>query len=106
VAILAYGRAFAATILNGSFEDGANKPPAGGFAGKGSGNTDITGWTIGGSGIDWVGNSYWEAADGQLSIDLSAGAAGSLSQSVLALRSVSFIALAFLWQEMLTAGLR
>jgi len=85
VAILAYGRAFAATILNGSFEDGANKPPAGSFAGKGSGNTDITGWTIGGSGIDWVGNSYWEAADGQLSIDLSAGAAGSLSQSVLGL---------------------
>ena len=68
----------AATIVNGSFESGSFT--AAGFDTLAAGNTSITGWTIGGAGVDWIGN-YWQASNGNRSIDLSALSAGSLSQS-------------------------
>ena len=79
-AALLAGSAQAATIINGSFENGANAPGAG-FNTLSAGNTDITGWTVGGAGIDWIG-SYWQASDGTRSLDLSALAGGSVTQNV------------------------
>jgi choice-of-anchor C domain-containing protein len=52
-----------------------------GFATLGAGNTDLTGWSIGGAGIDYVG-SYWVPAGGNFSIDLDALSAGSIFQTI------------------------
>lgn len=63
-------------IVNGSFEQ-ASVDPGASFKTLGSGSTAITGWTVGGSGIDYIGG-YWTAADGARSIDLSAGTTGKM----------------------------
>lgn len=73
------GSADAATIVNGSFEIGI--PDPGAFATVPAGDTNITGWTVGGAGVDYIG-TYWFAQDGVRSVDLSALAAGSLSQDI------------------------
>lgn len=70
----------AATIVNGSFES-ASVNPGGGFLSLGFGSTAITGWTVGGDGVDYIGG-YWQAADGTRSIDLSRNGAGSISQTL------------------------
>lgn len=72
--------ASAATLVNGSFEAGGDIAP-GSFRTVASGNnTTIAGWTVGGAGVDYIG-TYWQAADGNRSIDLSGANAGSISQS-------------------------
>ena len=55
-------------ITNGSFEalDGSSLS---GYVTLNDGNTDIPGWKVEGS-IDWIGN-YWQASDGNRSIDLA-----------------------------------
>ena len=53
-----------------------------GFAQVFPGNPAVTGWTVGGNGIDYVG-SLWDAADGDgHSIDLNSWGPGSVSQTV------------------------
>lgn len=69
--------ASAATFTNGSFEIGQ---APGSFSTQAAGSTAITGWTVGGFGVDYIG-SYWMASDGVRSIDLSALSAGSVAQS-------------------------
>jgi len=69
--------ASAAGFQNGSFETGT---APGAFTELAAGNGSITGWTIGGHSVDYIG-SYWQASNGERSIDLSGGAAGSLAQS-------------------------
>jgi len=71
----------AAVFTNGSFELGIN-PPTGspGFTTLNSGNTDITGWVVGGISIDWIG-TYWTAANGTKSIDLNGLGPGTISQT-------------------------
>lgn len=69
--------ASAVTIANGSFEDASFNP--GVFTTLGAGSTAITGWTVGGNSIDYIG-SYWQAAAGDRSIDLSGNSKGSISQ--------------------------
>ena len=70
-------------ILNGSFENGVND--AGGtdigtFITLGTGAANIANWSVTGS-IDYIG-SYWNAADGNRSIDLNGYyAIGSISQT-------------------------
>ena len=78
VALLLPVAANAATIVNGSFEDSPFSP--GSFVTFGPGNGLITGWTIGGENVDYIG-SYWEASDGARSVDLNGGGPGSLSQT-------------------------
>jgi choice-of-anchor C domain-containing protein len=73
--------ACAQTIVNGSFENGLFFGPQ--FDTLLSGSTNITGWTVGGLGIDWIG-PYWQAASGTKSIDLSGLSAGSISQDNIA----------------------
>jgi len=79
IVCLAVTPASAALFQNGSFENGSN-PPVSGFSTLAGGSTDITGWTVGGSGVDWVG-SYWNASQGARSIDLSSTSIGWISQS-------------------------
>lgn len=69
----------AATIINGSFEQGTN--PGATFSTLAAGSNAITGWTVGGFGVDYIGD-YWQASDGDRSIDLSALNAGSVSQMI------------------------
>ena len=74
-------------IKNGSFEYGTdpNDPNNGsvlGFIDLTAGSTAITDWTVGGTGIDYIGG-YWQAADGYRSLDLSGDYdVGSVSQAV------------------------
>jgi choice-of-anchor C domain-containing protein len=64
-------------ITNGSFEEGT---PPGQYLTVNAGGTAITGWTVGSGGVDYIG-SYWQAADGSRSVDLSGNAPGFVSQS-------------------------
>ncbi len=76
-ALFACGVAQALPFQNGSFETG---PIPGSYATKATGNSSITGWTVTGGNIDYIG-SYWLAADGNRSIDLAGNTLGTLSQS-------------------------
>jgi choice-of-anchor C domain-containing protein len=69
-------RAEAGPFTNGSFELASVNPGAG-FATLAAGSTQITGWEVFGSTIDYIG-TFWEAADGNRSVDLNgnAGPAG------------------------------
>ena len=64
----------AATVTNGSFE---NSPFTGDFLEVNAGSTAISGWTVGGSGVDLI-NTYWQAGTGAYSIDMSQHNAGTL----------------------------
>jgi choice-of-anchor C domain-containing protein len=64
-------------ITNGSFELGTFDSAA--FDTLPAGDASMTGWTIGGNSIDWIG-SYWQPGDGARSVDLSGNALGSVSQ--------------------------
>ena len=68
----------AVTLINGSFESGTTP---GSFITLGHNSTDIEGWIVKGNGVDYVG-SYWEAADGDRSVDLSALNGGSIQQTI------------------------
>ena len=72
------GAVHAAQFQNGSFENGSGAPAS--LTTLGPGDTSITGWTVTGNGIDWIG-SYWQAANGTYSLDLSAAAAGGIDQT-------------------------
>jgi len=68
----------ASLATNGSFETGANP---GGFVQLSSGDgVTITGWTVSAGTIDYVG-TYWQAADGVRSIDLSGSSPGAIRQT-------------------------
>ncbi|KAB7648395.1 choice-of-anchor C family PEP-CTERM protein [Polymorphobacter fuscus] len=76
----------AAIITNGSFELGTDP---GVFSTENVGSTAITGWTVGGFGVDYIG-SYWQASDGVRSIDLSALSSGSLSQTIATVAGTTY----------------
>lgn len=82
------GPAGAAVILNGSFEAGSFSGDA--FDTLAAGSTAITGWTVGGDGVDWIG-SFWQASDGVRSLDLSALAAGSVAQTIETIANVRYL---------------
>jgi choice-of-anchor C domain-containing protein len=69
--VLAFGTAGgqAALITNGSFED-SSIASVGNFTPLPNGSTAITGWTVGGAGIDYIG-TYWVASDGSYSLDMN-----------------------------------
>lgn len=68
----------ASIFQNGSFENGTYSE--GTFDSLSSGNTDISGWTVGDGGVDWI-MTYWTPSDGAYSLDLSGTSAGSISQT-------------------------
>ena len=69
--------AHAASFQNGSFEDG---PEAGSFLTLSAGDTSVSGWTVGGNSIDYIG-AYWNAQDGARSVDLAGNGPGNVSQT-------------------------
>jgi choice-of-anchor C domain-containing protein len=71
VIVMLFGAtAQAAVFTNGSFEVGGYNYGNNDFNTLSSTSTAITGWEVGGSGIDWI-NAYWTAANGTKSIDLA-----------------------------------
>lgn len=75
----AVGVAQATPFSNGSFEN-SSISSIGSFTTLNNGSTAINSWTVGGTSIDYIG-SYWTAADGSRSLDMSGGNAGSISQT-------------------------
>ncbi len=67
----------ATPFQNGSFEDGPDDIVA--FITLPAGSADITGWTVVSGSIDLIG-SYWDAFDGDRSIDLNGNEPGAISQ--------------------------
>ncbi len=65
-------------LTNGSFESGT--APGSYTTLNSVDNSTITGWTVDGGSIDYIG-SYWQAADGTRSIDLCGNNAGSITQT-------------------------
>ncbi|MEM8553209.1 MAG: DUF642 domain-containing protein [Pseudomonadota bacterium] len=84
IALFALGlsSAPAATLINGSFEDGPVVP--GRFGTYGAGFTGITGWTVGGGGINYFDNENagLEGTDGNKTIDLNHASPGSITQVI------------------------
>ncbi len=86
---LLHGSSKADLIVNGSFEEGDYSPVVNGsYVRVSTGETKLTGWTIGGAGIDWHQNSFeiQSAFDGQKMVNLNLngggqGDTGILSQS-------------------------
>jgi choice-of-anchor C domain-containing protein len=73
------------TILNGSFEINASSIPAGGFTTVFAGDsTTIADWSVTQGSVDWVG-TYWQAAQGIASIDLSGDGPGKITQTITGL---------------------
>lgn len=80
---LAGASADAQLVTNGSFETSSTISNPGGFTTLGAGSTAIDGWTVSpGAGIDYIG-TYWVAADGARSIDLSALGMGGIFQDIV-----------------------
>ena len=71
--------AHATLVSNGSFEN-ASVDPGGNFLTLSTGSTAITGWTVTGHSIDYIGG-YWQASDGGRSIDLSGSGLGGIELS-------------------------
>jgi len=65
---------------NPSFESGTYVDGGSGFEQLSAGDTSIDGWTVDSGSVDWIG-TYWPAAEGSMSIDLSGGEAGAISQT-------------------------
>lgn len=69
-------------ITNGSFEDPVCPADRIGFwTTHYIGDSTMTGWTIGLAGIDHM-CTFWQATDGERSVDLSGDGAGSISQII------------------------
>jgi choice-of-anchor C domain-containing protein len=66
-------------LTNGSFETGTFSSAP--YDPLNAGATNLTGWTIESGSVDWIG-SYWQAADGARSIDLSGNGPGAISQTL------------------------
>ena len=84
VALAAVGASPAAFVVNGGFEDPSLADTAG-YQTVLAGQTTITGWTVGGTSVDIVANSFFTGnpSDSNQSIDLQGTPGpGSVSQTV------------------------
>ncbi len=84
---LASGVLAAFIQTNGSFETGTTP---GVFVTIGTSATDITDWNITSGSVDYIG-SYWQAAEGTRSIDLSGSSDGSISQNISTVSGASYV---------------
>lgn len=75
----AVGQAVGVTIVNGDFEQGS-VDPGDFYVVLPGGSTAITGWTVTGVDIEYVG-TFWQASSGLRSLDLSGSAAGGIEQT-------------------------
>jgi choice-of-anchor C domain-containing protein len=67
-------------LTNGSFETGFYTDNGSGFQQLDAPNTNLDGWSVDAGSVDWI-STYWPAGDGAMSIDMSGGDAGTLSQT-------------------------
>lgn len=87
ISLLAANGQAANLVTNGSFES-TTASVSNSFNGRccfatlGGGSSALSGWDVIGSSIDLVNNSYWQAAAGSLSLDLSGTSAGGVRQYV------------------------
>jgi choice-of-anchor C domain-containing protein len=65
---------------NGGFENAAVNP-GGSYSSLGPDDKQITGWIVGGNGIDYIG-TYWKPSEGSRSIDLSLTDNGTISTTL------------------------
>lgn len=72
----------AASVVNGSFENPGTFH--GSFTTLGTGSTGLTGWEIVSGSVDLI-NTYWQASDGNYSLDLSGNAPAQISQDLTGL---------------------
>lgn len=74
----------AVTITNGSFENASIDPNSfpNGFVTLTQPDTSITGWSVTGGSIDYIG-SYWQAGDGQRSLDMSGVSQGTIASQTI-----------------------
>lgn len=77
IVVIFAGSSARAALINGSFETGTDP---GSYTTLNPGATDITGWIITGQ-IDYIG-TYWQASDGNRSLDLTGLSAGSIQQDI------------------------
>ena len=77
--ISAPGMVHAAAFQNGSFESGSLYN-TGTFDTLYAGSTAITGWTVTGGNIDYIG-ALWQAADGSRSLDMVGNSLGTIAQT-------------------------
>jgi choice-of-anchor C domain-containing protein len=76
--VVAPGSAWANITVNGSFETGPNP---GVYLTLYGGATDITGWTVIGHSIDYIG-TYWQSSDGSRNLDLDGNGLGGIQQDL------------------------
>ena len=76
---LPINHASAASFTNGSFEINSYSS-LGSFIGLSAGSTSIYGWDISDGGVDYI-HTYWDAADGDFSLDMARSAPGTISQT-------------------------
>lgn len=89
VVMLAAASPSGAQIVNGGFELGVN--PGSSYTTLTPGDsTSITGWTVLPLGVDYIGG-YWQAGEGNRSVDLGGDARGGLFQDVLLQAGKSYI---------------
>ncbi|WP_310497277.1 choice-of-anchor C family PEP-CTERM protein [Sandarakinorhabdus sp.] len=82
-ATLLASSANAVAFLNGSFEDGTFTGAP--FDTLAPGDASMTGWVIEPAGVDWIGG-FWQASNGNRSVDLSALSTGSVFQQISGLQ--------------------
>jgi choice-of-anchor C domain-containing protein len=70
--------ALAASLSNGSFENGTD--PVSFMQVNSPDSTTITNWTVSSGNIDYIG-TYWQASDGSRSLDLDGSSSGSIQQT-------------------------
>jgi choice-of-anchor C domain-containing protein len=83
------GTASAAAFQNGSFES-ASVNPGGGFTTLPLGSTAIDGWTVTDSNVDYIG-TFWQAADGVRSIDLTGTVSGAIAQTFDTIAGLTYV---------------
>ncbi len=86
LAMVAVAGAHANLVNNGSFELGTNP---GSFSTVSTGGSNITGWSVTSGSVDYIG-TYWQAAEGNRSVDMSGNSLGRLSQSFATVAGVLY----------------
>jgi len=69
-----FGLSNANLLINGSFESNTN---LGNFWTLFAGNSSLPGWSITSGSVDWI-QDYWDASDGDKSLDLNGSSAGTI----------------------------
>ena len=83
--------AWANITVNGSFETGTSIPQSPGWLRLSTGSTDITGWTVVGTDIDYCITSSWPASHGSRSVDLSGQYAGGIKQDLTTIPGMLYV---------------